>query len=156
MIPRGKMTLIYADMLLADQWLEQHPAYRKQADTTFFYDPVFRRYGYTAADYRKSVDYYMKDPKRYGRMLTRTSEVLDERITVLQRQYKAEEAVRTEKERIHNLDFGVRYYKDVYVGKIRVDTIGVWVDSLHVLHVEPVAEETLFKGPVILKEVEDE
>ena len=63
-IPAGKMEKIYREMLLADQWLADNPEKRTMADTTWFYEPIFRKYGFTLNDYQKSVDVYLNDPKR--------------------------------------------------------------------------------------------
>ena len=54
-IPEEKMSRIYEDMLLADQWLRDHPDSRKAADTTLFFDPIFKRYGYRAGPPARTV-----------------------------------------------------------------------------------------------------
>lgn len=67
-IPRGVLTDIYADMFLADQWLEDHRGERNRADTMLFYDPIFKRYGYTFEDYDASVRHYLKDPEKFSKV----------------------------------------------------------------------------------------
>ncbi len=67
-IPRGVLTDIYADMFLADQWLEDHRGERSRADTMLFYDPIFKRYGYTFEDYDASVRRYLKDPEKFSKI----------------------------------------------------------------------------------------
>ena len=67
-IPRGVMTDIIAEMLLADQWLSDHPEDRNRADTMLFYDPIFERYGYTFEDYDASVLRYMEDPEKFAKV----------------------------------------------------------------------------------------
>ena len=57
-IPVRKMEKIYREMFLADQWLEIHSEKRPIADTTWFYAPIFEKYGYDIEDYRASVDFY--------------------------------------------------------------------------------------------------
>ena len=61
-ISRGDMAEIYAEMLMADQWVAEHSKTRKQADTSLVYEPIFQKYGYDTEDYRASVAHYMKDP----------------------------------------------------------------------------------------------
>ena len=46
-IPVRKMERIYREMLLADQWLAENPDKRGIADTTWFYKPIFEKYGFT-------------------------------------------------------------------------------------------------------------
>ena len=67
-IPRGVLTDIYADMFLADQWLADHNSEHTRADTMLFYDPIFKRYGYTFEDYDASVQHYLKDPEKYSKI----------------------------------------------------------------------------------------
>ena len=82
-ISKGKLAEIYAEMLVVDQWLLEHSKYRTQADTSLVYEPIFQKYGYTTEDYRASLEHYMNDPERYSRILRRTTEILDEKLTEL-------------------------------------------------------------------------
>ena len=83
-IPRGKMAKIYAEMLVTDQWINSTPSVKRMADTSLVYEPILEKYGYSSADYRKSVETYMDDPERYSRILRTTAEILDKRIKELQ------------------------------------------------------------------------
>ena len=75
-IPEKKLVRIYTDMFLLDQWIRDHAEARPAADTTLFFDPVFRRYGYTFEDYNRSVEYYVDHPDKYSEILTTASERL--------------------------------------------------------------------------------
>lgn len=57
-IPKKDMIDLYTDMFLADQWLRDNSQARTAADTTLFFDPIFRSHGYTFNDYEKSLEYY--------------------------------------------------------------------------------------------------
>lgn len=83
-IPRGKLAEIYAEMLVLDQWILSAPGLRRNADTSLVYQPILEKYGYTAADYRKSVDVYMNDPERFSRILRTTGEILEDRLKELE------------------------------------------------------------------------
>lgn len=72
-IPRATLTDIYAEMMLADQWLSDHSEARTTADTTLFYDPIFKRYGYTFEDYDASVRHYLKDPEKFAKIFKNAS-----------------------------------------------------------------------------------
>lgn len=92
-IPRGKLSQIYAEMLLTDQWITMTPGMRMIADTSLVYEPILEKYGYTSADYRKTVEAYMDDPERYSRILRSSSQILDERLQELKSELrKMEEA----------------------------------------------------------------
>lgn len=85
-IPRGKLAKIYAEMLVTDQWISTTPGIRQIADTSLVYEPILEKYGYTSADYRRSVDHYMDDPERFSRILRTSSDILDKRLRELRKQ----------------------------------------------------------------------
>lgn len=78
-IPRAKMSQIYAEMLLLDQWTVLHAVNSRQTDTSLVYEPIFNRYGYTTEDYQASVTYYMKTTDRFARIMKSTSDLLAKR-----------------------------------------------------------------------------
>lgn len=75
-IPRARFSKLYAEMFLADQWLKEHPGEKTKADTTLFYDPIFKRFGYTFEDYDASINYYLADPQKYSKILKSSSTYL--------------------------------------------------------------------------------
>ena len=77
-IPKKKMSEIYADMFTADQWISQNYKASRVADTTMVYEAIFEKYGYDSEDYRKSVDHYIQDPDRFARILRQTVLVLED------------------------------------------------------------------------------
>ena len=85
-ISRSEMEDLYVDLFLADQWLLANPDQARVADTTMFYEPVFRSHGCTTEDYIESVNHYIHDPKRYARILKRA----DARITAMAAKANAE------------------------------------------------------------------
>ena len=93
-IPRGVMTSIYAEMLLADQWLDDHPAERSRVDTMLFYDPVFKRYGYTFEDYDASVRHYLKDPEKFSKIFRDSAARLKDRREVYHKKLEKLEFIR--------------------------------------------------------------
>jgi len=88
-IPKKDMVEIYADMFIADQWVGNDRARNRHADTTLLYEPIFRKYGYDTEDFRESVNYYLKDPERYARMLKKTAAKLQARTDELHRRIEA-------------------------------------------------------------------
>ena len=152
-IPRGKMAEIYADMLVADQWVLDNPGTRSKADTSLVYEPIFNSYGYTTEDYRASVGYYMKDPERYSRILRNTTEILEGKIATLQELKRIEDRLKAMVP--YEIDPFRLYFTRSVEGLWEFgDSVSVEVDSL-----VPVLEmhlhetsDTLFDGPrIILK-----
>ncbi len=84
-IPEDKFSEIYAEMFLADQWLTSHYSERTKADTTLFYEPIFRKYGYSLKDYDASVKHYIRKPDDYAKMLKTTSLRLDKKANYLKK-----------------------------------------------------------------------
>ena len=84
-IPRSKLAEIYAEMFITDQWILGATGVRRQADTSLVYEPILEKYGYTSADYRKSVEKYMDDPERFSRILRTSASILDKKINVLKK-----------------------------------------------------------------------
>ena len=68
-IPASTLSDIYADMFMADQWLSQNSRARRTADTSNFYAPILREYGYTVEDYDASVKHYLRKPDKYAKIL---------------------------------------------------------------------------------------
>lgn len=75
-IPESVFSDIYAEMFLADQWVQQNSRVRKTADTTNFYLPIFEKYGYGLDDYRHSVEHYLREPDDYARIIKSASSKL--------------------------------------------------------------------------------
>jgi len=63
---------LYADMILADEWVRLHPELRRSADTMLVYAEAFERHGVTSADVKANLEYYLRDPLRYSRVMDAT------------------------------------------------------------------------------------
>ena len=96
-IPRSTMSRIYADMFLSDSWiLEAGPDAREKSDTMAFYEPVFNSYGYTTEDYLRSVEYYLRDPERFSKIMLKARDRLDSEMKRLQSEVE-KESMKSEK-----------------------------------------------------------
>lgn len=84
-IPESRLSDIYADMFLADQWISNNYSARRVADTSLFYEPIFKKYGYTTADYDASVRYYIEKPDDYAKILKTAAMKLDNEAKRLQK-----------------------------------------------------------------------
>lgn len=100
-IPRGRMTRMYAEMLMTDQWISSHYSARRQADTSFVYGPVLEKYGYDADDWRASVAHYLRDPQRYARMFANVGDIIKDRESEL---VALDNARRAAREYLDNLE----------------------------------------------------
>jgi len=92
-IPRSKMSMIYAEMFITDQRVSQDREARRMADTMFVYVPIFEKYGYTVEDYRASMAYYIQDPDRYARILRNSASIIEADIKSLKKEKELIEAM---------------------------------------------------------------
>ena len=104
-IPRDKLAEIYAEMFVTDQWITSVPGVRHSADTSLVYEPILERYGYTSADYRRSVDVYMNDPERFSRILRTTGEILDKRLIALNKRKEELDHIKALEKLLHQLRY---------------------------------------------------
>ena len=68
-IPQNDFGELYAELLLADQWVRLHPSEKRTADTTLVYAGILRKHGYTDEQVVASMKYYLRDPLRYKRAM---------------------------------------------------------------------------------------
>ena len=132
-IDEDVLSQIYADMLMTDQWISSTAGVRLVADTSLVYEPILKKYGHTSADYRSSVEHYLKDPEDYADIMKGTVDILEKRLAEL-RKLKGEQM--QDKER---LDFIKKIAKDIrlsgewiYVDRLTDERYGM-VDSLSVV-----------------------
>ena len=83
-IPENKMAAIYAEMFLADQWVQEDMSRRKVADTTDFYGAIFKKHGYKFKDFDASVNHYLTEPETYVKILEMAVEKLSRELEPLQ------------------------------------------------------------------------
>ena len=154
-IPVRKMEKIYREMFIADQWLEENPDKRTMADTTWFYEPIFEKYGFSSRDYQTSVEHYLNDPKRYAEMLGRVVDGLNAERNVLNKKLTLESRLRREADSLARarLAASVRpfpSFPEILGSSSMTDRICVELDSNWVYCPVPVVEDTVFLGPELI------
>lgn len=154
-IPVKKMERIYTEMFLADQWLNENPDKRSIADTSWFYKPVFEKYGYTFGDYLKSVDYYLNDPMRYaelmGRVVKNLKDNADRLSKSIQMQYALQQkadSIALAMKSLKSTDMSL--YENLFFVPSMTDRIRIVKNSRGVYFPEPVVEDTVFRGPEMI------
>lgn len=154
-IPVHKMEKIYREMFLADQWLANNPEKRAKADTTWFYEPIFEKYGYNVEDYRYSVDHYLNDPKRYSDMLRRVAIKLENDAASINRSIAQQEKMRHQADSIAQAiknmapdDFP--YYSHLFYVNSMTDRIDIQRNARGAWFPVPVVEDTVYHGPELI------
>ena len=92
-IPPAKLTDIYVEMFLADQWLSDNPRARRGADTSDFYGAIFERYGYSFKDYDASVRHYLGQPEKFADITTNAAKRLEDMYADAKKELARQEAV---------------------------------------------------------------
>lgn len=153
-ISRSKMAKIYAEMLVRDQWISTHSYTRGMADTSFVYRDILRRYGCTEADYRASVDYYIKDSERYSRILKKSAEILEKKHKELQElQTQLDSIKRITKVDVNMARDGLHQLSNLKnPGNMKVDSVVIFLDTARSWdwHIDPSKGwDTLWRGPMM-------
>ena len=153
-IPRGKLSEIYAEMLLMDQWIAGTPDVRRMADTSLVYEPILNKHGYTSDDYRKSVDVYMDDPERFARILRTTVSIFDQMLQDLEvqrlEQVKKDQIQKYLQDIRVDVEFDIDkqfpyLFKEPYPHYF--DSIDVALDSTSIYRIEEiVCSDTTYEG----------
>ena len=81
-----KMEMLYTDMVLADQWLRDHPKDRAMADTTLFFDPIFEKHNITFEDYDASLKYYVSKPELLAEITQKASARLSKMADIMSKE----------------------------------------------------------------------
>lgn len=160
-IPVRKMEKIYREMLLADQWLAENPGKKDMADTTWFYEPIFKKYGFSLKDYQKSVGHYLNDPKRYAEMMDRVQKGLTSEMAAVNARIAAADKLQHEADSISRALKAVKgkpfsSFLDVFDQDAMTDRVEIERDSLGVYRPVPVVEDTVFHGPrLVVRDTSD-
>ena len=129
-IDEDVLSQIYAEMLMTDQWINSTPGVRLIADTSLVYEPVLKKYGYTSADYRTSVEHYLKDPEEYADIMLETMSLLDKRMEELKVLKAEREKEKNRQAFIKKMARDVNFDKSwIFVDKMKGERYGK-VDSL--------------------------
>lgn len=160
LIPIGRMSDIYADIFVADQWLRDHPGIRHQADTTLYYDPLFQKYGYNRGDFVYSVSYYIDKPDKYSKILRDASEKIHKEAEKFEKLSDQEAKAMLANAKFHTyeaMDFSVdslvwktveNFWKPVLDTSKFVEDSLVFKDSLTVDEVVPIKDTPMERDSV--------
>ncbi|MGN0196208.1 MAG: DUF4296 domain-containing protein [Candidatus Cryptobacteroides sp.] len=83
LIPSDRLSEIYAEMFLVDQWIKADRHLSRIADTMLVYEPVFNKYGYTTEDFRHTVEVYRTKPDKFAKVFNTTATMLRTRVNEL-------------------------------------------------------------------------
>lgn len=130
-IPAATLSDIYADMFLADQWVAQNQRARRIADTSNFYAPILKGYGYTVEDYDASVKHYLRKPDKYAKIL----KVAGAKLTRKAKRLEAIEDALAKRVKFSPYKPSEFRYDTL---RFRDDTLGLWPNDSSFIVEEPV------------------
>lgn len=144
-----KMAGMLAEMYLLDQWINDPGRRNGVLDTVLVYGGILDAYGVSEDDFRRSLDYWLRDPQVFYGILGRSREILSGHLSVLTAQdslARRNDSIRNARlERMKTMDLP-RMYKDILVGFFPTDTVCPGPDSLRYSFAVPVLD-TMFDGP---------
>ena len=83
-IPQKKMMNIYYEMFTIDPLISGAPDLRAQTDSMSVYGGILERHGYTVENYLDAVDYYLKKPEAFARMMKKVQMRINNEITKME------------------------------------------------------------------------
>ncbi|MBQ7639728.1 MAG: DUF4296 domain-containing protein [Bacteroidales bacterium] len=83
-IPQRKMMNLYYEMFTTDQLVTETPGFRSQADSLSVYGGILERHGYTVEDYLAAVDYYLRKPEAFARMMKKVQTRINNEIAKME------------------------------------------------------------------------
>ncbi|MGN0202020.1 MAG: DUF4296 domain-containing protein [Candidatus Cryptobacteroides sp.] len=151
-IPSSKMEKIYREMFLADEWIKANPEKRPSADTSWFYKPIFEKYGYTYEDYLKTVDHQLNDPRRFSELVGRVAKGLETEAAAMNKSVARRNVLRHRADSIAEIirsgvlkDYFL--YENLFLIVSRTDTVDMVRNADGVYYPKPVIADTMYKGP---------
>jgi len=152
-IPADKLSKIYAEMFLTDQWTRGDKKLSKRADTTMVYEAIFNEYGYTSEDYNHTVEVLMDDPESYAKIFKDARMMLQTRLDEINYEQKmkarADSIKRVMDKRIkgHALYDVPLYFEKRYDSFDYMDSIDIHRDSTGKFIFRVPERDTMFNGP---------
>ncbi len=89
-IPKKDLAEIYYEMYMTDEAIAKDRNLRRMTDSLHLYEPIFNKFGYTTEDYLHSVEHYLEDPEKYGKIFELTKKLLIKKRTELGKIYTYE------------------------------------------------------------------
>lgn len=152
-IPRATLSEIYAEMFVVDQLLLYDHDLRRMADTSWVYEPILEKYGFTAEDFRQSMIYYLNDSDRYARILKQTGIILEDRLKQLKKEEALNESANKILEEIQDFKPSRIYCLTGLKNKdlMKLDSLDVYVDSTggDIFFDVNNWADTIYQGPIM-------
>ena len=83
-ISQKKMMNLYYEMFTIDPLISSAPELRAQTDSMSVYGGLLERHGYTVEDYLAAVDYYLKKPETFARMMKKVQARINREIAKME------------------------------------------------------------------------
>ena len=90
-IEEKKMSMLLADMLVADQSLDSKFNLSNAKDSILIYPSIMKKYGVTVEQYEASVKFYMNDGDAYLKIVKQTKKILSDKEKALSALIKKED-----------------------------------------------------------------
>ena len=75
-IPKQKLSKIIADIYISDKYVTANQELMRAVDTSFLYEPIFNKYGYTTRDFVYTINYYVERPSKLRPVYLEAKQIL--------------------------------------------------------------------------------
>jgi len=89
-IPKQKMSKIIAEIYISDRYINTNQELVRAVDSSFLYEPIFNKYGYTTKDFIYTINYYVEQPAKLRAIYLGAKQILQDEMGRADAEYKQE------------------------------------------------------------------
>ncbi len=78
-ISSKKMPLIIAEIHIAEKYINLNHEILLNNDSTRYFEPIFKKYGYSSKDFKKALSYYLTRPAKLNKIYAKALLILEEK-----------------------------------------------------------------------------
>ncbi|MDD4293470.1 MAG: DUF4296 domain-containing protein, partial [Bacteroidales bacterium] len=77
-IPKQKLSKIIAEIYISDRYINTNQELVRAVDSSFLYEPIFNKYGYTTKDFIYTMNYYVEQPAKLRAIYLGAKQILQD------------------------------------------------------------------------------
>lgn len=81
-IPRQKMSKIIAEIYISDRYINSNYELVRAVDSSFLYEPIFNKYGYTTKEFINTINFYVERPAKLKTIYISARQILEDEMAI--------------------------------------------------------------------------
>lgn len=81
-IPKQKMSKIIAEIYITDRYINSNYELVRAMDSSFLYEPIFKKYGYSTKEFMNTIDYYVERPAKLKTIYLTAKQILEDEMAI--------------------------------------------------------------------------